>query len=103
MFVNGEYTKTVLSGQKNSLIGTMGGLFKEVMFTLQMPIKDTSGQTVGAVSMSRPIPEHQKMKYDILKVLLLSMGLLLVLSLIHIFRMKNKESFTPKTNIILYE
>ena len=73
MFVNGEYTKTVLSGQKNSLIGTMGGLFKEVMFTLQMPIKDTRGQTVGAVSMSRPIPEHQKMKYDILKVFLLLM------------------------------
>ena len=96
MFVNGEYTKTVLSGQKNSLIGTMGGLFKEVMFTLQMPIKDTRGQTVGAVSMSRPIPEHQKMKYDILKVLLLSMGLILVFLLLMTYFTASKISVPIK-------
>lgn len=71
-FVNKEFTKTVLSGQRNSMIGTMGSLFKMTMFTLQLPVKNSSGDVLGAVMLSRPIPEHQRMKNEILRLMFLS-------------------------------
>lgn len=71
-FVSGEYTKTVLSGQKNSMIGTMGSLFQVTMFTLQIPVKNSNGDVLGAVMLSRPIPEHQRMKNEIIRIMFLS-------------------------------
>lgn len=70
LYIDKEYTRTVLSGQKNVMIGTMGRLFRETMFTLQIPVMSSDGEAVvGAVSVSRPIPEHQKIKYDMFRTL----------------------------------
>ncbi len=80
MFLEDEYTKAVLSGKKNTMIGTVGGLFEETMFTLQMPIVTASEEVVGAVSVSRPIPEHQRMRYDMFKILLSSMLIISVIA-----------------------
>ncbi|MDO5310714.1 MAG: HAMP domain-containing sensor histidine kinase [Clostridia bacterium] len=91
-FLNGDSTRAVLSGHQNSAIGTLGGIFDETMFTLQMPIKDNAGTTVGAVSMSRPIPEHQKMKYDLIKMLLFSSVIIIVFLLILTYFMASKIS-----------
>ncbi len=81
MYIDKAYTKTVLSGERNSMIGTMGNLFSETMFTLQMPIVGKDGNVFGAVSVSRPIPEHQKVKYDLFKILLMSMVIIMATSL----------------------
>ncbi len=80
LFLEDSNTKAVLSGQKNTMIGTMGNLFSETMFTLQIPIQNKSGDVLGAVSVSRPIPEHQKMKYDMFKILLISMFIVMITS-----------------------
>ncbi len=92
VFLNGDSTRAVLSGHQNSTIGTLGGIFDETMFTLQMPIKDNAGATVGAVSMSRPIPEHQKMKYDLIKMLLFSSVVIIIFLLILTYFMASKIS-----------
>lgn len=82
LYLDSEYTKTVLSGQKSSTIGTMGGMFSIPMFTLQMPIRNAQNDVVGAVSMSRPIPEHQKMQYELFKILIISMISISIISII---------------------
>lgn len=80
LFLEDTYTKTVLSGNKNTMIGTMGNLFDETMFTLQIPVISKDNHVVGAVSVSRPIPEHQRMKYDMFRILLMSMLLVMITS-----------------------
>lgn len=91
-YLNSDSTRAVLSGHQNSSIGTLDGIFKVTMFTLQIPIKDKNGTTVGAVSMSRPIPEHQKMKYDIIKMLMFSSVIIVIFLLILTYIMANKIS-----------
>lgn len=81
-FVNEEFTGTVLKGQKSTMIGTMGKLFRITMFTLQIPIKNNSGEVLGAVMLSRPIPEHQKMKNDIIRLTLFLTIIIMVCSFI---------------------
>lgn len=81
-FISSEYTKTVLMGQKNTTIGTMGNMFKMTMFTLQIPIKNSDGSVVGAVMLSRPIPEHQRMKTEIMHMMIVSMLLIMTFSFI---------------------
>ena len=98
MFIEQSYTKTVLSGEKNVMIGTMGKLFNETMFTLQMPIISKGGEVLGAVSVSRPIPEHQKAKYDLFKILLMSMVIIILTSLVLSYFLAKKFS-VPMNNI----
>ncbi len=89
-YLGREYTKTVLSGQHNSFLGTMNGVFKETMFTMQVPVKDDNNKILGAVSVSRPIPEHQKMKYDLFKILFISLFVMATVSfLLSYFLAKN--------------
>lgn len=98
MFIDENYTKTVLSGEKYVMIGTMGKLFKETMFTLQVPIVGKNGAVLGAVSVSRPIPEQQKAKYDLFKILLISMVAIILTSLVLSYFLAKKFS-VPMNNI----
>ncbi len=82
LFIDGQYTKTVLSGRKNTMIGTMGNTFSETMFTIQRPVVGINGEIIGAVSVSRPIPEHQRVRYDLFKILLVSMIIIIITSLV---------------------
>ncbi len=81
LFLDAQFSKTVLSGKKSTMIGTMGNIFSETMFTLQMPVLDKNGEVIGAVSVSRPIPEHEKVRYDLFKILLMSMVIIIITSL----------------------
>ena len=98
MFIERNYTRTVLSGEKYVMIGTMGKLFKETMFTLQVPIMEKNGDVLGAVSVSRPIPEQQKAKYDLFKILLMSMIIIILTSLVLSYFLARKFS-VPMNNI----
>ena len=82
VYINSEYTKNTLTGQKSSGIGNMGGLFSVTMFTLQMPIKGANNEVIGGVSMSRPIPEHQRMQYELFRILIIAMGGLSVIAIV---------------------
>ena len=79
-FIPTEYSKTVLGGSRNSLIGTMGGLFNETMFTLQLPILNTDNHAVGAVFVSTPIPEQQSMAYGLFRIMMVSAIVVVVIS-----------------------
>ncbi|MBR5152973.1 MAG: GHKL domain-containing protein [Clostridia bacterium] len=72
MYIQQEYLQAVLQGKRNSVIGTMGGLFRETMFTLQVPIVHESGGTLGAVCISIPIPQKQKMTHEVMNILMAS-------------------------------
>ncbi len=79
-FLGSEHTKEVFAGKKHSIIGTMGGIFQEVMFTLQMPIKDSADRVMGAVFISIPVPEQQAMRRDFFRILWVSTLAVLVVS-----------------------
>ncbi len=81
-FIPREYSKEVLSGKKTSNIGTMGGMFTETMFTLQVPISGENGKTIGAVFISIPIPEQQRVKHEIFRILLISATMVVLISFI---------------------
>lgn len=77
-YIPNEYTQSVLAGQRNSIIGTLGGMFSETMFTLQMPIQQGS-YTLGAVLISIPIPQKQRMVNELIQILLISaMGVAMI-------------------------
>lgn len=98
VFLESEYTKVVLSGQKYTMIGNMGNLFTETMFTLQIPIRTKGNTVIGAVSVSRPIPEHQKMKYDMFQILLISIFIMMITSSFLAYILAKKFS-VPMKNI----
>lgn len=71
-YLPAEQTRAVLQGQRNSVIGSMGGVFAETMFTLQVPILHEGDKTVGAVLVSIPIPQKQKMTHELIRILMVS-------------------------------
>ena len=71
-YLPAEQTRAVLQGERNSIIGSMGGIFSETMFTLQVPIFQGGHNTVGAVLISIPIPQKQKMTHELIRILLIS-------------------------------
>ncbi len=98
-FVPNEYSKVVLSGQKNTIIGTMGGIFNQTMFTLQLPILDENGGGVlGAVFISMPIPEQQKMTNELFRVLSFSAIMVCIISFLLSYMLSRRLS-TPISKI----
>lgn len=95
-FLEDKYTEEVLSGKKNTSIGTMGKLYSETMFTLQIPIFDKQDNVLGAVSISRPIPEHQRMRYEMFRILLISMFLITAVSLLPSYLLAKRFSHSMK-------
>ncbi len=78
-FINDEYSTNVLAGKRNSIIGTMGGIFSETMFTLQVPVIGAEERVIGAVFISIPIPEQQRVNNEIFRILLFSaIGVILI-------------------------
>jgi signal transduction histidine kinase len=91
-----EYTKEVFRGQRNSFIGTMDGIFTEVMFTLQIPILQR-GDAIGAVLISTPIPQKQKMTYGLIRILLISALGVAVISFLLSYMLSKRFSRPIKT------
>ncbi|MBO5364508.1 MAG: GHKL domain-containing protein [Clostridia bacterium] len=81
-FIPKEHSRTVLNGKRASVIGNMGGLFRETMFTLQVPVNQANGKTLGAVLISIPIPEKERMTREFTRILLSSALLVLVISVV---------------------
>lgn len=75
-----EFIKDVMNGKRNSMVGTMGGVFSETMFTLQVPIIRMMDKVVGAVVISIPVPQRQKMKNELFKITFISALFVIVIS-----------------------
>ncbi len=80
VFIAKEHSRTVLDGKRTSVIGSMGGIFRETMFTLQVPVVHPAGGTLGAVLISIPIPEKERMTREFTRILISSALLVLVIS-----------------------
>lgn len=96
-YIGGEYSRVVLSGQRNSLIGTLGGIFNETMFTLQVPIMGNSNRAAGAVFISIPIPERQKMTHELFRILLFSTIAVLIVSFLLSYMLAKRFSMPIKS------
>ncbi len=81
-YISKEHNKMVLDGKRTSTIGNMGGLFRETMFTLQVPVKGYDSKTQGAVLVSIPIPEQQRMTHEFTRILIYSALLVLIVSVV---------------------
>ncbi len=96
-FIPNEYSKAVLSGQRNSIIGTLGGIFSETMFTLQVPVMSPGGSAVGAVFISMPIPEQQKMNHALLRILFSSAIVVIIVSFLLSYMLAKRFSMPIKS------
>ncbi len=96
-FIPAEFSRVVLKGEKTSEIGNMGGLFRETMFTLQVPVKDSHDNTQGAVFISIPIPEQQRVAREFSKILVTSAILVLIVSVIFSYALSKLISMPIKS------
>lgn len=97
-FIPDDYCSTVLAGSRNSLIGTMGGMFDITMFTLQIPVLSENGQTIGAVFVSTPIPEQQQLSQGLFRIMTLSAVVVIIISLLLSYTLAKHFSM-PLNNI----
>ena len=96
-YINGEYSRAVLAGQRNSIIGTMGGIFSETMFTLQVPVMGSNDRPMGAVFISIPIPEQQKMNHELFRILLFSTVAVIIVSFLLSYMLAKRFSMPIKS------
>ena len=69
-----------MTGKKISTVGTMGNVFTETMFTLQVPVVGMAKRVVGAVLISIPIPQRQRMQNELLRITAISALFVIVIS-----------------------
>lgn len=97
IYIPEKFTQSVLQGQQCSQIGTMDGMFSNTMFTFQIPIVQR-GDVLGAVSISTPMPQKQKMIYELVQILLFSALLVIVISFLLSYMLAKRFS-RPIKNI----
>ena len=82
-YVDPSYCKEVFEGKENVVVGTLGGIYKTQMFTLQMPIFSVAERRViGAILISTDAGEMRDMRVGILRIIGVSLALLILLSLL---------------------
>lgn len=80
--VEKKYCETVLSGREHIETGTMGGIYKNEMFTLQIPVvQRRSEEVVGAVLISTSAPEMIQLQGELWKTMSIAIVIVLLMSL----------------------
>ncbi|MBQ9757193.1 MAG: HAMP domain-containing histidine kinase [Clostridia bacterium] len=91
--INMEYCKDVLSGKDHINRGTLGGVYKTEMFTLQMPVVSTRpNKVVGAIFISSPAPKMLRMQLYLYRTLGIAIVCVLLLSLLISYALSKKIS-----------
>ena len=76
-----EYTEDVFKNRENIEKGTLGGVYKTEMFTLQVPIVSASKNAVlGAIFISNAAPEMTRMQAHLGRIILFSLFLVILIS-----------------------
>lgn len=92
-YIDEKYCQTVLEKKENTVVGTLGDVYKMDMFTLQVPVLNgVNKETIGAIFISAPAPEMQDMKLRILKITGVSILLVTFISLLFSFAVSRKIS-----------
>jgi len=89
-----QYCREVLSGKENVIKGTMGELYEDNMFTLQIPMIDIDNKNnvLGAIMIGMPFPETRKVELQILKICLMSMLLVIIIAFIMSYALSKRIS-----------
>ncbi len=91
--VDMEYCKEVLRGREHIDRGTLGGVYKTEMFTLQMPVVSPNPrQVVGAIFISAPAPKILRMQLYLYRTLGIAIICVLLLSLVISYALSRKIS-----------
>ena len=91
--VDMEYCKEVLRGRDHIDRGTLGGVYKAEMFTLQMPVMSPNPrQVVGAIFISAPAPKMLRMQLYLYRTLVIAIVCVLLLSLVISYALSRKIS-----------
>jgi len=80
-----EFYNDVLQGERVSYMGTLGGLFNTVAYTVGIPLRYDGQVVSGGVFVSLPAPEINRMRLDVLRIFLFSVALVLVVAMIIIY------------------
>ncbi len=92
-YIDEKYCQKVLNRKENTIVGTLGNVFKTDMFTLQVPVLAAPEQeTIGAIFISAPAPEMQEMQLRILKITGVSIVLVALISLLFSFVVSRRIS-----------
>ncbi len=77
-----KYRKNVMSNHEHLERGTLGGIYRTDMFTLQVPIvSKPQNAVIGAIYLSVPVPEMTRAQTQLYKILALSLVLVVLISL----------------------
>ena len=92
-YVDKKYCREVLENKEHTVEGTLGGVYKTAMFTLQIPVVSSDGSDVsGAIFISTEAPEMMKMKMEIMRILALSMLLVVLIAFLLSFAVSRRIS-----------
>ncbi len=80
--VEEKYRKNVMSNREHLEKGTLGGVYRTDMFTLQVPIvARQQNAVIGAIYLSIPVPEMTRAPTQLYKILALSLIFVVLVSL----------------------
>ena len=79
--IDPKYTEDVFKNRENIEKGTLGGVYEEDMFTLQVPIVSASNNAVlGAIFISTTTPEMTRIQAYLGRIILFSLFLVILIS-----------------------
>lgn len=80
-----EFYEDVLYGKNMKHVGTLGGLYDTTTLTVGVPIQLDENSVVGGVFVSLAMPEVNELRFEIIKIFLFAVVLVLIITLIIIF------------------
>lgn len=93
IFIDPKYCRDVLSNKETTLKGSLGGVYKADMFTLQIPIVNGQSDTaIGAIFISTTVPETLRMQMQIMRIILISVPLVIIVTFIFSYFTSRKLS-----------
>ncbi len=91
--IEDKYRKNVMENREHIERGTLGGVYRIDMFTLQVPVVEKQdGAVIGAIFLSIPIPEMARAQTRLYKILALSLVLVVLISLMLSFALSRRIS-----------
>ncbi len=98
--IDPKYTEDVFKNRENIEKGTLGGIYKSEMFTLQVPIVSAANNVVlGAIFISTGAPEMTRMQSHLGRIILFSLFLVILISFGLSFTLSRRLS-RPIKNIV---
>ncbi len=93
VFIDPKYCRDVLNNKETTLKGSLGGVYKYDMFTLQIPIVNGQSDTaIGAIFISTTVPETLRMQMQIIRIILVSVPLVIIVTFIFSYFTSRKLS-----------